>query len=93
MKKAFARTLAILALAALLTGCRGGNTPAATTVPTTATQPTTMATTEATTTATTQEATEPTVDNGNGPLETTEDGTGSTTAPANAGAGNMGVNP
>ena len=74
MKKAFARTLAILALAALLTGCRGGNTPAATT-------------------ATTQEATEPTVDNGNGPLETTEDGTGSTTAPANAGAGNMGVNP
>ena len=98
MKKIFALLFALLALTALLTGCRGGNTPAvtvttaATTQPTTAatTEATTAATTEATTAATTQNTTDPTVDSGNGPLETTRS-TDNTTAPGSAGP--TGVNP
>lgn len=90
MKKIFALLFALLALTALLTGCRGGNTPAVTVTTAATTQPTTAATTETTTAATTQNTTDPTVDSGNGPLETTRS-TDNTTAPGSAGT--TGVNP
>ncbi len=67
MKKRISFLTVLVLLLCLLTACRGGNAPA-TTVPMT-TVPETQATTAPTTQAT--QATQPTADNGNGPLDTT----------------------
>ncbi len=90
MKKIFALLFALLALTALLTGCRGGNTPAVTAPTAATTQPPTAATIFFNYSATTENYTDPTVDSGNGPLETTRS-TDNTTAPGSAGT--TGVNP
>lgn len=76
MKKAFALISALVLTAALFTGCGCRNSkPAPTTAPTTmptaaATQPTTMETTMPTTEATIPTV-GPTIEDGNGPLDST----------------------
>ncbi len=87
MKK-FVCLFLILAALLALSGCRGGNPPA--TMPMTTT-PTTQATTEApaTTQPTTAATTQPTIDHGNGPLDTQP--TDETQANATPGAGSNGT--
>ena len=79
MKKHLSIALVLVLTAALFTGCGCTSqdakyTTAPTTMPTIMTMPTTEATRE-----TTRATTEPTIDHGNGPLETTQESTAADT--------------